>query len=309
MRPRTPHALGLAALLTLGGWAGPRAGAQVVPPTLPGVLARAGDYALEYEKRFSLLVAEEDYLQRAERPLSAGSPSVARNPGGGFNIGSERTRRLRSDYLLVKSDEGGWLPFRDVFEVDGRKLRDREDRMVKLLLAPSASALEQAQRIMAESTRYNLGRITRTINIPTLAVLLVQPGLRPRFVFTESGEEQVAGRSAWVLAFEERLRPTLVRTTSGGDLPMTGKLWIDPVSGTVLKTQMSVADTAVVATVTVDYREDAALAMWVPAEMTEYYKATMSADEIRCTATYRNYRKFSVSATEEIEKPPKKPGG
>jgi hypothetical protein len=35
----------------------------------------------------------------------------------------------------------------------------------------------------------------------------------------------------------------------------------------------------------------------------------MSADDIRRTATYRNYRKFSVSATEEIEKPPKKPGG
>jgi hypothetical protein len=31
---------------------------------------------------------------------------------------------------------------------------------------------------MAESTRYNLGRITRTINIPTLGVILLKPGLR-----------------------------------------------------------------------------------------------------------------------------------
>ena len=36
----------------------------------------------------------------------------------------------------------------------------------------------------------------------------------------------------------------------------------------------------------------------------------MSSDEIRCTATYKNYRKFSVSTDEEIEKPPtKKPPG
>ena len=84
-----------------------------------------------------------------------------------------------------------------------------------------------------------------------------------------------------------------------------------PATGTVLKTEMSVADTSVIATVAVEFREDTSLDLWVPAEMTEYYKATMSADEIRCTATYSNYRKFSVSTDEEIQKPPtgKKPPG
>ena len=281
-------------------------------PPLAAVLARAGEYAVEYESRFSLLVAEEDYYQRADRPLQTGNPNQARtpNPSGSFDIGNRRARRLRSDYLLVKNDEGGWLPFRDVFEVDGRKVRDREDRMVKLLLAPSPSALEQARRLMDESTRYNLGRVVRTINIPTLAVLLVQPNLRARFVFTRDGETQVAGRAAWALRFEEFVRPTLVRTTNGADLPMSGRLWIDPATGTVLKTEMSVADSSVIATVAVEFREDTSLDLWVPAEMTEFYKATMSSDEIRCTATYKNYRKFSVSTDEEIEKPPaKKPPG
>jgi len=261
---------------------------------------------MEYEKRFSMLVAEEDYYQRAERAPQLGNANQARtpNPAGSFDIGNRRARRLRSDYLLVKSDEGGWLPFRDVFEVDGRKVRDREDRMVKLLLAPSPSALDQARRLMDESTRYNLGRIVRTINIPTLAVLLVQPDLRPRFAITHAGEAQVAGRTAWAIAFEERVRPTLVRTISGADLPMSGTLWIDPVTGIVLKTSMSVADTNVIATVAVEFREEPALDLWVPGEMTEYYKAPANSDEIRCTATYTNYRKFSVATDEEIEKPP-----
>ncbi len=290
----------------------PSGPAPLPTPTVATVLTRAGEYALEYESRFSLLVAEEDYYQRADRPPLAANSSQARtpNPSGSFDIGSRRARRLRSDYLLVKSDEGGWLPFRDVFEVDGRKVRDREDRMVKLLLAPSPSALEQARRLMDESTRYNLGRVVRTINIPTLAVLLVQPNLRARFAFAHGGETQVAGHTAWALTFEERVRPTLVRTTNGADLPMSGRLWVEPTTGTVLKTEMSVADTSVIATVAVEFREDTALGLWVPAEMTEYYKATMSADEIRCTATYKNYRKFSVSTDEEIEKPPtKKPPG
>ena len=211
----------------------------------------------------------------------------------------------------MKSDEGGWLPFRDVFEVDGRKVRDREDRMVKLLLAPSPSALDKARRLMDESTRYNLGRVIRTINIPTLAVLLVQPDLRARFVFTRDGETVVAGRTAWALAFEERVRPTLVRTTGGADLPMSGRSVDRSRNGHGdLKTEMSVADSGVIATVAVEFREDTSLDLWVPAEMTEHYKATMSSDEIRCTATYKNYRKFSVSTDEEIEKPPtKKPPG
>ena len=189
-------------------------------PTLSAVLDRAGRYAVEYEQRFSMLVAEEDYYQRSERPMEAGNPSRTRGPGGGelLAVGHDRARRLRSDYLLVRSDEGGWLPFRDVFEVDGRRLRDRDDRMVRLLLHPSRSSTERAQRIMAESTRYNIGRITRTINIPTLGVILLKPGLRERFAITADGTEILSGRETWKLAFEERARPTLVRNVTGIDL-------------------------------------------------------------------------------------------
>jgi hypothetical protein len=175
----------------------------------------------------SVLVAEEDYYQRSERPLEAGNPSRTRGPSGGevLAVGNDRARRLRSEYLLVRSDEGGWLPFRDVFEVDGRRLRDRDDRMVRLLLHPSASSTDRAQRIMAESTRYNLGPITRTINIPALGVILLKPGLRERFAITADGTEIVSGRETWKLAFEELVRPTLVRNVTGMNLVMRGTLW------------------------------------------------------------------------------------
>ena len=298
------------------GWAltaAVAAGAWSQAPTLPVVLGRAAQYALEYEQRFSMLVAEEDYYQRSERPMEAGNPSRSRGPSGGelsAPPNNDRARRLRSDYLLVRSDEGGWLPFRDVFEVDGRRLRDRDDRLVRLLLKPSQSSSDRAQRIMAESTRYNLGRITRTINIPTLGVILLKPGLRERFTSTADGTETVAGREAWKLAYEEIARPPRVRNVTGLDLTMRGTLWVDPASGVILKTSMWVADGAMMATVTVDFREDESVALWVPAQMTEHYRASSGSEEIRCTATYSNYRKFSVSTGEVIEKPPppKKPG-
>jgi hypothetical protein len=44
--------------------------------------------------------------------------------------------------------------------------------------------------------------------------------------------------------------------------------------------------------------------------MREHCRASTGSEEIRCTASYSNYRKFSVSTDELIEKPPapKKPG-
>ena len=306
MTPMSASAIGWALAVTVN------AAAWYQEPTLSTVLSRVARYAVEYEQRFSMLVAEEDYYQRSERPMEAGNPSRTRGPSGGEMLasGNDRARRLRSDYLLVRSDEGGWLPFRDVFEVDGRRLRDRDDRMVRLLLNPTRSSTERAQRIMAESTRYNLGRITRTINIPTLGVILLKPGLRERFAITAGGTETLAGRETWKLAYEEIARPTLVRNVTGMDLTMRGTLWVETATGVIVRTSMWVADAAIIATVTVDFREDEAMRLWVPDQMTEHYRAASGSEEIRCTATYRNYRKFTVSTGEVIEKPPppKKPG-
>jgi hypothetical protein len=73
-------------------------------------LARVVDYVTVYRERYSGIVAEEDYRQ------STPASQV----------------RLRSDLLLVKNPEDeGWVSFRDVFEVDGSRVRDREDRLQK----------------------------------------------------------------------------------------------------------------------------------------------------------------------------------
>ncbi len=86
---------------------------------------------------------------------------------------------------------------------------------------------------MADSTRYNVGSVTRTVNIPTLALMFLHPDIRPRFTFTHEGDETVAGRAAWVIEYHERERPTLIKTTRGRDLAVTGKLWVEPATGIV----------------------------------------------------------------------------
>jgi len=169
-------------------------------------------------------------------------------------------------------------------------------------LKPSPTSFEQAQRVMIDSTRYNLGEVRRNINIPTLAVLFAQPSVAVRFAFEREADETVDGRAAWVFSYREQMQPTLIRTLKEHDLPLTGRLWIEPDSGVILKTNMVAADIDVSATVTVAFRQDKELDLWVPAKMEESYNS--GNEEITCVATYANYRRFKVATDEAIRKPP-----
>ncbi len=270
------------------------------------VLASAMRYVVAYEQKFSLLVSEELYVQELQRPPNPGANLSRTNPGGGMvSPGAVKRQVLRSEFLLVQLGDGdGWMPFRDTFELNGSKVRDREDRLVKLFLSNDAMRFDDAARIMQASTEYNIGNVARTINIPTLALMFLHPRVNERFVFTDEGEENLNGRLTRRAAYREAVRPTLIKTTRGRDLALTGHLWIDPFTGTVVKTDLNAADPAVRAAVTVTFTKNDALEIWVPEKMEEWYKAALALDEIVATATYSNVRRFTVGTTEKVIKPP-----
>ena len=166
----------------------------------------------------------------------------------------------------------GWLPFRDVFEADGRQIRDRQDRLTTLFLSGTTTgALEQAQRIMNESARYNLGGGTRNINVPTLALMYLGPDTRSGMRFVEVKADRPAdGR---VLEFTEVRRPTLIATTGGRDLPARGRLWVDETTGTITRTELHADDTGVEAEVIVSFELESAVSSWVPRRMEESVQA------------------------------------
>ena len=187
-------------------------------------LQAATAYVSTFEKAFALLVSEESYVQEIRR-LSGGGGNLSRsNPGGGIQSGATvRQQILKSDYMLVQLGTGaGWMPFRDTFELNGSKLRDREDRLVKLFLSGDADRFDQAARVMAESTRHNIGNVTRTINIPTLALMFLHASVKDRFTFTMAGEETMGGRVVQRVRYRESARPTLIKTTRGADLDARG---------------------------------------------------------------------------------------
>ena len=207
---------------------------------------------------------------------------------------------IKSDFLLVQlgGDGEGWMPFRDAYEVKGRKLRDRNDRLLKLFTSNDKERFEKAARYSDDTNKHNLGNVARTINIPTLGMMFLHPRVNERFEFTDGGEENIGGRIVRKAIYKEVARPTLIKTSRGRDLALTGSLWIDPLSGTVIKSELNAADPIVRCQVIVTFRRDEALDLWVPEKMEEYYKAYSGLDDILATATYTNVRRILKSDIE-----------
>jgi hypothetical protein len=266
------------------------------------VLSSAMRYAMNYEQRFALLAADEHYVQELLRPPNPGDNLSRSNPGGGMRGGGQMNlQNIKSDYLLVQlgGDGEGFMPFRDTYEVKGRKLRERNDRLLKLFTSNDKSRFDKAGALSSDSAKHNLGNVARTINIPLLAMMFLHPRVNERFEFTDGGEENINGRILRKAIYKEVARPTLIKTTRGRDLSMTGVIWIDPFNGTVMKTELNAADPIVRSQVIVTFRRDEALDLIVPEKMEEYYKAYSAVDDILATATYSNVRRVLKSELEE----------
>jgi hypothetical protein len=265
---------------------------------LDAVIASAEAYVASWQAALSSVVIEEELTQRAS--------------GGRW---PEVRRVTRADLLLLRQPAGGsWLTFRDVFELDGRPVRDHDDRLRQLFLASPSSALESAERIASESSRYNVGPVIRTIDVPMFGLTLLRPDLRARFTFKKRREEPLDGVLTWRVDYVEPMRPTIVRTLRGESVPLEGSFWVEPASGRIMRTLVKVQGTpdpgvrmppssgSTLMWVQVTFAPNDTLGMWVPARMNEL---AMAADRsmVVVAAMYSNVRRFEVNTTETFHSP------
>ena len=280
--------------------AAPAAGAAQ-EPSLLDVLVRATDYVGRFREQLSGAVAEERYDQLATGPARSG---FGRFP----NAVSDRYRRtLLSDYLLVRPQGADrYYGFRDVFEVDGQMVRDRDERLTKLFLNPSASADAQIRGIMNDSSRYNIGDVQRNFNVPTLALLFLQPGYKPRFAFERVTDDDprlglerpAEAADLWVIGYQEDWPTTVIRGRERSNLPAAGRFWVEPASGRVLASELVVENDELAAIINVRYEVDPKIGHLVPAEMRERYENHRQHSRVDGTATYTDYRRFQVQVSE-----------
>lgn len=275
---------------------------------LADVLQRAGAYVVAFQHQLAGIVAEERYVQDAFVP-----------PQKPLLFARTEHRELRSDLLLIKPPTvKDWIQFRDVFEVDGLAVRDRDERLLKLLLNPTATGNAQIERILDEGARYNVGTILRNINVPVVPLLYLNPGNQKRFQFRRASDRRpVIGAptpasappdgvfrvdaEVWVIEYEEKDRPTFIRTTARKSLPSKGRFWIEPDTGRVLMTELVLKDRDVNAIIDVSYQSEPLLGFLVPIEMRERYDGRFDRSRIEGVATYGRFRHFQVDTTETFQ--------
>jgi hypothetical protein len=276
--------------------------------TLEQVLNKSANYVREYGEKMSFVVGTEHYSQWVENP---GQRALS-------------TTQLESEFAIVRVEDD-WLGFRDVHVVNGRPVIEHQTRLQELFLQSPATAIRDARRIADGSVRYNIGSIQRNFNTPTMALFFLQSSSQPRFKFRKTGDENIGGTPVWKVRYEESRRPTLIRTSQGKDMPATGTVWLDPVDGKVLKTQMQIRSEARLgmantsmeemgakrgqwtensvqssASITVTYELNSTVGFLVPAEMLETYEgprrnslsAVDGTTKISCRATYSDFRRF-----------------
>ena len=275
---------------------------------LEAVLNRAGWYLDYFVDEFENVVAEENYIQDSSQPLPTISPAgggrgAIAPPPSAAEMLRARHRDLRSDFLLVKApDTQALVPFRDVIQVDGIMVRDREARLAKLFLTDTADAMNRAERIREEGARYNLGNMRSTLGNPVLALGVLQQTYQPRFRFTLAKPDRGFGPGVAVVDYTEVGSPAMIRGEAGRDLPAHGRLWIDVATGRVLKTELQVEQPAVRAVITTTFQSDEKSGIAVPLEMREQYTFP-NGNRVNTVANYGHFRRFDVSAAEEIQTP------
>jgi hypothetical protein len=264
------------------------------PPPVEELCARASAYVEGFIATFSGVVAEERFVQE-----TTSLPSVS---GSGSNQRMETAipgrREIHSDVLLVRrSANEDWLVYRDAFEVDGRPVRDRTERLVKLLTEPSVANEELARQVAIESARHTLDAALRSVDNPILALSFLQPALRSHFRYTRGALDRKAGPAVWIVSYREEETPSIVRGPGNSDAPSRGRFWIDHATGRVLKTELQVRGNRIDTT----YTWDDMLHIAVPAEMKDSYNVGRTS--FRVTATYSRFRRFSVSTAEQVKEP------
>jgi len=253
--------------------------------TTRDAVRRAVAYVSSYDTQLARRVADEHYVQRS----------------------NDEARVLESQIAWVPAERlADVLAVRDVQNVDGRVVG--RSRVADLLRAgPSTFAL--ASEILRASAAFNLGTRSRNLNVPTFALVYLRGDRAGRLRWRSRARSD--GRIR--LTFEERDRPTIVRDNDGRPMRAQGEFWIEPASGRIERSAVTVSGTResfddaghvvrrkLTYTLTVGFEPNDHLGLWLPVRMSEQYeqdtrqRAHSTNVVVTGEALYSNYRRFET---------------
>jgi hypothetical protein len=260
----------LASLVLAATLAPARVDAQASAPA--DLLQRIATSVQVFVDNLTNVVAEEEYRQQ-------------------FRLAAGR-RRLKSDFLLVgyPGQDKVFLTFRDVLEVDGRPIRDQQERLTKLFLEPFADAIRRAGEIQREGSRHSLERARLMDPLEVVAY-------HDNFKFTLGALEPSLGRDVRRIELQQILDP------STRQVPLRARAWVAESTGRVVKTELISGLGAAARLTTTTFGLDPNLRIDVPLEMRDSVPDLRRDEEFQGLARYGNFRRFQVRAEQEIDLP------
>jgi hypothetical protein len=269
--------------------------AQSRPNTsVAAVVEAASTYVKTYQDQLTYVLADESYAQRIlnQAPLDTSMP---------------RSRTLKSEMAFMFADRT-WMAIRDVMQVDGKPVDQRPDLRADLQLLP---APQVAGKFKSYNSRFNLGRVIRNFNEPTLSLLVLDARYRDSFKFERKGApRQTGGVTLVTIAFSEIKPPWLIHDLGGRPVFSQGELVVEAGTGRVRQAVLKAKIGAVQMELTTVYAPEARLGIWVPAQFREHYEEGVAAgnartqlltesgqyEDITCEAKYSNFRRFEAVA-------------
>jgi hypothetical protein len=253
-------------------------------PTLEDLLARAAEYHDAFVTRSSGVSLDEHYIFIQ---VTAGRMHTPMH--------------FRSDVVMLNLN-GRVISLRDPYLLDNVALRERKLRIVEVLKEPTMAGWDRAQKYAAESHFRFVSDIVLALNDPTLPLRFLSKDLQPKVSYKFEGMKRVDGREAASLGFKE-VGPKEATFALGtrGNAMASGRFFLDPVTGAVLKTELwaNSPTEAVVSTVTYGHAAD--LDMWLPVKMAQTFE-WKELDDVRSNRSVGAYGArlfFQANATYE----------
>ena len=279
-----------AILLIVGSALAPDAGGQADAEAIARSLR---EYLAEYERRLSIVLADELYRQ-SETSFRPESSASAHNV-------IIRTRTLASEVSFLRlPNDREWFGVRNVLKVDGRMLKP-DHQLSKALSARGPDLEATVQAIVKASTVHNLGAV-RTINMPTVPLEVLHPRNQQRVTVTLGNPESIAGTATREIRYREQGAHGLIRDASGQPMLAGGSAWVDT-SGRLWRVTLRLEYPQIALRngrtgdneLRVDFAFDRQLDMLLPREMREEF-AVAGGGQFKGRATYSNFRRFTTSA-------------
>ena len=208
---------------------------------------------------------------------------------------SAPTRHVVSDFLLVQhpASPGDLLTYRDVIQVNGNPVPDRQQRLEELFLKPSALVAERVRQITQSAAQ----QVSPLLN-PIFVLAFLQADFQGRFELTATSAGSDWPAEVKAVRFVEVAKPTILRGGTRGelDVPVRGTAWIETATGRVLQTELLVPSGRSTTSIVTKFVLDPRLQIMVPDQMrTENPKGL---------ATYSNFRRFNVQTDTAVDTKP-----